>query len=77
MAFRPAIDVLTPMENRILRILATEGLTDAEVAEKYFMSKHTVRNHMKSIRQKLKVASRVQAAIWAWSSGYVRAEHER
>jgi DNA-binding NarL/FixJ family response regulator len=51
---------LTPRELDVLRLVA-EGLTDAEVADRLFISPRTVSQHLRSIYGKLNVSSRTQA----------------
>jgi DNA-binding NarL/FixJ family response regulator len=55
---------LTPRELEVLRLVAT-GLTDAEVAERLFLSRRTVSSHLTSIYTKLGVASRTAATRYA------------
>jgi|GEM_PF-670445 len=55
---------LTQREKEILSILAM-GKTNAEVAQKLFISDHTVKVHVQNIFRKLGVPNRVKAAIWA------------
>lgn len=51
---------LTSREKEILQLL-TEGVPMPRIAERVFLSYHTVRDHIKSIYQKLHVASATQA----------------
>lgn len=51
---------LTDREKEILQLL-TEGITMPRIAERIFLSYHTVRGYMKSIYQKLHVASATEA----------------
>ncbi|HUG14431.1 MAG TPA: LuxR C-terminal-related transcriptional regulator [Thermomicrobiales bacterium] len=55
---------LTPRELDVLRLVAT-GLTDAEVAERLFLSRRTVSSHLTSIYTKLGVSSRAAATRYA------------
>lgn len=55
---------LTIREKEILKLIS-EGLCNKDIAEKLFLSIHTVKNHVKSIIQKLYVEDRTQAAILA------------
>lgn len=55
---------LTQREKEILANLAL-GKTNAEVAQKLFISDHTVKVHVQNIFKKLGVPNRVKAAIWA------------
>lgn len=52
---------LTDREREILHHLA-QGQSDKEIAKKLIISPHTVRNHIKSIYDKLQVDSRTKAA---------------
>jgi DNA-binding NarL/FixJ family response regulator len=47
----------------------TEGLTDAQVAERLFLSPRTVSKHLHSIYGKLDVSSRTAAARFAAEHG--------
>ena len=51
---------LSNREKEILQLL-TEGIPMPRIAEKIFLSYHTVRDHVKSIYQKLHVASATEA----------------
>ena len=53
-------DILTPKELEILRELKT-GLTYDQIAEKHFVSKHTVHTHIKRVYRKLNVNTRDEA----------------
>ena len=48
----------------MLRLVA-EGLTDAEIAERLFVSRRTVTSHLTNIYNKIGVGSRAAAAVWA------------
>lgn len=50
---------LTPRETEVLSLLA-DGATYPEVGEKLFISKHSVRNHVHNIYQKLQVKSKAE-----------------
>lgn len=62
------LDVLTPRERDILRLL-TEGLDGASIAEQLFLSPATVRNHIQHILGKLGVHSRTEAVALALRRG--------
>jgi DNA-binding CsgD family transcriptional regulator len=49
----------------VLRLVAT-GLTDAQVAEKLFISLRTVNAHLRAIRAKLGVSSRSAVTRYAF-----------
>ena len=57
---RRAGDELSPREVDILRLVA-QGLSDAQIAERLFLSPHTVHRHVANIRTKLGVPSRAAA----------------
>lgn len=52
---------LSPRELDVVRLVA-EGATNAEVAERLFLSPHTVANHLQRAMRKLQVASRREVA---------------
>lgn len=55
---------LTAREKETLKLIS-EGLSNKDIAEELVLSLHTVKNHVKSIIQKLSVSDRTQAAIMA------------
>ena len=55
---------LTQRELEVLRLVA-QGLTDAEVADRLFISPRTVGQHLRSVYSKLDVSSRVAATRYA------------
>jgi DNA-binding CsgD family transcriptional regulator/tetratricopeptide (TPR) repeat protein len=55
---------LTPREIEVLKLVA-EGLTNAQIAERLFLSPRTVHSHLNSIYQKLGVSSRSAATRFA------------
>jgi DNA-binding NarL/FixJ family response regulator len=55
---------LTEREKEILQFL-TEGMPMPRIAEKIFLSYHTVRDHVKNVYQKLHVASATEAVAKA------------
>jgi DNA-binding NarL/FixJ family response regulator len=65
------IDRLTPREREVLQALA-EGLSDAEIAGKLYVTAGTVRTHFANILAKLQTTSRLQALVLAARHGIVR-----
>jgi DNA-binding NarL/FixJ family response regulator len=66
---RPAAsEELSPREVDILRLVAG-GLGDAQIAERLFLSVHTVHRHVANIRIKLDVSSRAAAVGHATHHG--------
>ncbi|MET9901686.1 response regulator transcription factor [Streptomyces sp. NPDC006446] len=61
---------LTPRELEVLRLLAT-GLTNAELADRLFLSPTTVKTHVGRILSKLDLRDRVQAVVLAYESGLI------
>lgn len=59
---------LTEREIEVLRELAG-GLTDKEIALKLYLSEPTIKSHLRSIYQKLRVRNRAQAAAYAVKNG--------
>lgn len=56
----PGLTALTSREHEILSLLA-QGFSDKELAEKLFLSVHTVRKHNTNIYEKLQVGTRTEA----------------
>lgn len=55
-----SVETLSEREKEILKC-SMEGKEYAQIAEELFLSKHTVRQHMKNIYKKLHVSSKVEA----------------
>ena len=51
--------------------LVAEGLTNAEIGERLFMSPATARTHVSRILMKLGLRDRVQAVVFAYEAGIV------
>ena len=67
----PAVDtLLTNREREVLR-LATDGLSNQEIADKLVISEGTVRFHFSNIFSKLQVNNRSQAIVYALRQGLV------
>ena len=64
----PTTDPLTEREVEVLRLLA-QGLSNREIAEQLVITERTVCTHVSNILDKLHLASRTQAALFALKEG--------
>jgi DNA-binding NarL/FixJ family response regulator len=66
-----ALAELTTREREVMALVA-EGLTNAEIGERLFMSPATARTHVSRILTKLGARDRTQLVVMAYESGLVR-----
>lgn len=61
---------LTHRERDVLRLLA-RGRSNRDIAQELFIAENTVKNHVRSILDKLKLHSRTEAALYAVRTGLI------
>ena len=64
---------LSDRELEVLKLIA-DGLSNAEISTRLYVSEKTVKSHVSNILGKLHLADRTQAAVYAWREGVVRRE---
>jgi NarL family two-component system response regulator LiaR len=69
----PAVDPLTERELEVLKLVA-RGHTNREIADQLVVSEGTVRTHVSNILDKLHLASRTQATLYALREGLASLE---
>jgi len=62
---------LSERELEVLKLIA-DGMSNADMAAKLFLSEKTVKGHVSNILSKLHLVDRTQAAVYAWREGIVR-----
>jgi two-component system, NarL family, response regulator LiaR len=66
----PTVEPLTPREVEVLGCLA-QGMSNRQIADKLSVSVRTVSSHVRNILDKLHLANRTQAALYALEQGIV------
>jgi ATP/maltotriose-dependent transcriptional regulator MalT len=61
---------LTPRELDVLKLIA-QGLSNPDIAQRVFLSEHTVHRHLANILRKLGLSSRAAAAAWGVRTGLI------
>lgn len=62
------IEHLTPREMEVLKALA-RGMSNRDIADSLYVTEYTVKKHVSQILDKLSLADRTQAALYAVSKG--------
>jgi DNA-binding NarL/FixJ family response regulator len=69
-ALAPELDALTDRERQVMRLVAS-GLTNAEIAERLFVSPATTKTHVSRAMIKLGARDRAQLVVFAYETGLV------
>jgi NarL family two-component system response regulator LiaR len=72
----PTEEPLTERELDVLKLVA-QGLANQEIADRLVVSERTVRTHVSNILDKLHLANRTQAALYALREGLAQLDTDR
>ena len=67
------LDGVTPRERDVLHLI-TVGLSNAEIEQRLYLSRGTVKTHLSRVLAKLGARDRTQAVIVAYESGFMTGE---
>ena len=67
---RTEVPTISKREHEIV-LLMTKGLNSPEIAEKLFISYHTVENHKRNLRQKTKTKTSAELIHYIWSHNLI------
>ena len=62
----------SPGREREVLLLVVEGLANKQIARRLGISEKTVKGHLTNLFQRIGVADRTQAALWAERNGIFR-----
>lgn len=65
---------LSPREAQVLALLV-DGLTNAEIGQRLYISVNSVKTHVRNVYAKIGVSSRAQAVLWGVDHGFRRQQH--
>jgi DNA-binding NarL/FixJ family response regulator len=65
------LNALTERERGVFELIA-QGLSNAEIADRLFLTEGTVKTHVSHVFEKIEVRDRTQAVIFAYEVGVVR-----
>jgi DNA-binding NarL/FixJ family response regulator len=71
-------EIPQPLTDRELEVLqlATQGLTNFQIAQRLFVSERTVEAHLTHVYNKMGVKSRTEAVVQAMRRGWIRSEDQ-